>query len=606
MVESESLAPAAEYSRRLQSRREQAGQLEQTGDRLSVARGLTFLLFLGLVLTSLARWETSLTWSLLAGGISLFTVLVLVHSRIMARLEAGRAAVRHYEAALARLDDNWHGTGVAGTRYLQAEHLYAGDLDLFGDGSLFQRICTARTRLGEDTLAAWLCSPADAATVSTRQEAVRELRPDCDLREQLALLEGRVHDELDQNQLVHWAQQPARPVSRRQRVTAALLGVAAIVALAWWLVPENGRPSAFVLVLLLEAVFLFVHRRQIHDMARQADEAGSGLAILTQVMELIESREFHSPALASLRTRLTTESLPPSVQIHSLHRRIRHLNNCLQNQFFAMVAFVLCLPMHAVAGIERWRETVGSHIPDWLAAVGEFEALSSLAGYSFEKPEHPFPEVLDAGTAGPLLEAEALGHPLLPTSQCVRNDVSLGRGLQLLLVSGSNMSGKSTLLRTIGTNTVLALAGGPVCAGSLRLTSVQVGTAMRVHDSLQAGTSLFYAVIRRLKAVVELTDGERPLLFLLDEILQGTNSHDRRVGSEGVIRKLIASGAIGLVTTHDLALTEIVGEFGEHARNIHFEDHLVDGKMTFDYRIRPGVVQKSNALELMRMMGLDV
>ena len=188
----------------------------------------------------------------------------------------------------------------------------------------------------------------------------------------------------------------------------------------------------------------------------------------------------------------------------------------------------------------------------------------------------------------------------------MRNDLALGGELRLVLVSGSNMSGKSTLLRTVGTNVVLALAGAPVRAKRLRVSRFQVGTAMRVNDSLQAGASLFYAVIRRLKSVVELAGRDPTLLFLLDEILQGTNSHDRRVGAEGVIRKLVESGAIGLVTTHDLALTKIVESLGSRAVNIHFEDRLINGRMTFDYRIRPGVVERSNALELMRMMGLEV
>jgi DNA mismatch repair ATPase MutS len=205
-----------------------------------------------------------------------------------------------------------------------------------------------------------------------------------------------------------------------------------------------------------------------------------------------------------------------------------------------------------------------------------------------------------------MLDGRQLGHPLLPNSACVRNDVRLGEDLRLILVSGSNMSGKSTLLRTIGTNVVLALSGAPVCAESLRLSPMQVGTAMRIQDSLQDGKSLFYSVVSRLKMVVDLSHEDRPLLFLLDEILQGTNSHDRRVGAEGVIRKLVEVGTLGLVTTHDLALTEIVDSLNGQAKNCHFEDQLINGKMTFDYTIRPGVVQKSNALELMRLLGLDV
>ncbi|MEQ9069690.1 MAG: hypothetical protein RLO18_23350, partial [Gimesia chilikensis] len=245
------------------------------------------------------------------------------------------------------------------------------------------------------------------------------------------------------------------------------------------------------------------------------------------------------------------------------------------------------------------------HCPEWLAAVGEFEALCSLAGHAYEHPTDPFPEIVEP-TTGPCFEGTSLGHPLIPEHQVVRNDVTLNSQDRLLMISGSNMSGKSTLMRTVGTNFVLALAGAPVRAVSLRVSPMQAGTAMRVQDSLQQGASLFYQSVARLSAVVHLADAPEPVLFLLDEILQGTNSHDRRIGAQSVIETLIERGGIGIVTTHDLALTEITDLFGDKARNVHFEDQLVDGKMTFDYRMRPGVVEHSNALELMKMMGIQL
>ncbi|MGA2434212.1 MAG: DNA mismatch repair protein MutS, partial [Bryobacteraceae bacterium] len=208
--------------------------------------------------------------------------------------------------------------------------------------------------------------------------------------------------------------------------------------------------------------------------------------------------------------------------------------------------------------------------------------------------------------SGPLFEGVGIAHPLLPESRAVRNDVNLGGGLRVMIVSGSNMSGKSTLLRTVGINIVLAMAGAPVRARSLRLSPLAAGASIRTLDSLQGGTSRFYAEIKRLHAVVELTAGPLPLLFLLDELLHGTNSHDRLIGGEAVVRTLVERGAVGLVTTHDLALSGMVESLGERAANVHFEDQLRDGHIAFDYHLRPGIVQKSNALELMRSVGLDV
>jgi DNA mismatch repair ATPase MutS len=226
-----------------------------------------------------------------------------------------------------------------------------------------------------------------------------------------------------------------------------------------------------------------------------------------------------------------------------------------------------------------------------------------MAGYAFENPDDVFPEVVEAG---PLFDAEALGHPLLPRDRCVRNDLRLDTALQVLVVSGSNMSGKTTLLRSVGVNTVLALAGAPVRARRLRLSTLAVGASIRVHDSLQDGTSRFYAEITRVRQLMDLAGAGLPLLFLLDEVLHGTNSSDRRVGAEAIVRGLLERGAVGLVTTHDLALAELAESLAPRARNVHFEDQLEGDRIAFDYRLRPGVVRRSNALALMRAVGLHV
>jgi DNA mismatch repair ATPase MutS len=253
--------------------------------------------------------------------------------------------------------------------------------------------------------------------------------------------------------------------------------------------------------------------------------------------------------------------------------------------------------------IDQWRAAHGGSIGLWIAAVGELEALLALAAYSAENPADPFPELV----AGPgLFEAQELGHPLLNPDLCVRNDVSLGGTVKALLVSGSNMSGKSTLLRTVGINAVLALAGAPVRAKGLRVSPLATGATLRIQDSLLAGRSRFYAEIERVRLLVEISSGDIPLLFLLDELFHGTNSHDRCLGAEALIKGLIDRGAIGLLTTHDLALAAGGERLAPRVENVHFEDRLEEGKMHFDYRMRPGIVQHSNALALMRAIGLDV
>ncbi len=338
------------------------------------------------------------------------------------------------------------------------------------------------------------------------------------------------------------------------------------------------------------------------------------LALLANVLARLERAAFTSPRLASLRAALDT---PPQSLADSLaagthvppSQRIAQLGNLLdlldsrRNQLFAPLAYLLLWGTQMACAIEKWRRVAGPAVGRWLAVVGEFEALCALAAYAYENPNDPFPEVVPTG---PCYDGEGLAHPLMPAGKCVPNDLHLGEDLRVLVVSGSNMSGKSTFLRTVGINAVLALAGAPVRARRLRLSPLAVGATLRIQDSLQAGRSRFYAEILRVRQVVDLTRGPIPLLFLLDEIFAGTNSHDRRIGAECVVQGLVRAGAIGLVTTHDLSLTHIAEQLGSRGANVHFADHFENGVMTFDYRLQSGVVRHSNALALMRAVGLEV
>jgi DNA mismatch repair ATPase MutS len=326
------------------------------------------------------------------------------------------------------------------------------------------------------------------------------------------------------------------------------------------------------------------------------------LKILSLLVERIEREHFKSPRLAALRSALDIEGLPASKRISKLTMWMDFLDSADHLAVRVFGPSVLWREQVAM-GIEAWRRESGPHVSAWLAAVAEFEALSSIASVAFERPDWIFPELVEHG---PVFEAEELRHPLMNPRRCVPNDVKLGGGIALYIVSGSNMSGKSTLLRAIGLNTVLAWAGGPVAARRMAVSPLAVGASMRVVDSLQDGRSRFYAEITRLRQVVDLTASDRPAMFLLDELLSGTNSHDRKIGAEAIVRSLVERGAIGLVTTHDLALTQIADTIGGRAINVHFEDHMEDGRISFDYKMRPGVVERSNALELMRAVGLSV
>ena len=599
---SEESGPRAEYTRRLAERRAQAARAARLDRWISHARLAAVVAAAALAWLAWGRHLVSPWWfTVPAAG---FFALVFVHGRVVASRRRAERSADFYDLGLARLDHRWAGRGEAGDRFLDHAHLYGADLDLFGRGSLFELLCTARTQAGEDTLAAWLLAPAAPGGVRARQDAVRELRARVDLREELALLGSDVRAGVHAGSLAAWG--TASPVlrSRLIPVAAALLAVAGVVSLAlWW--AGVVSPVAVVVAIAADLAFALPLRSRVRHVIGSVGAATHELAVLSHVLSRLEREPFSSPRLIELRAMLASDGVPPSRRIATLQRLI-DLLDARRNQIFMPFSCLLFWGTQFAHAIESWRAAAGPAVPRWLAVVGEFEALAALAGYAWEHPEDPFPEIVEE-TRGPRFDAEGLGHPLIPQGTCVPNDVRLGGGHpHALVVSGSNMSGKSTLLRTVGVNTVLALAGAPVRARRLTLTPLSVGATLRVQDSLQSGTSRFYAEITRLRAIVDLTQGSPPLLFLLDEMLNGTNSQDRRAGAEAVLGWLIDRGAIGLVTTHDLALSEIADALAPRAANVHFEDHLEDGRMRFDYLCRPGIMTRSNALALMRAVGLDV
>ncbi len=587
--------PRAEYQRRLELRRSAAKQKDRVELRIATARFM--LSFAAAIMAWLSlRNEIFPAWWLLLPLLA-FLVLVVLHERVRREHRRFDRAASFYERGIARIDNRWAGAGESGSRFLDKSHPYAEDLDLFGTGSLFELICTARTRAGEETLASWLTSLAPPDMVRTRQEAVRELRNRLDLREDLAVLGADVGAGVNPKALSAWGAAPHLLDSRWVPIAAAILASATSAALLLWIFLDWGR-DIFLLLGLAEGAAILLSRARVQRIIDEAQRPCQDLELLSLVLRRLESDHFESARLAELRRALDSEGHPPSVQIARLNRFV-----VMQQQLFTPLAMLLLWDIQMAYAIEAWRRHSGPAVARWLAVVGEMEALCAIAGHSFEHPGDPLPEI---AAEGPCFEAKGIGHPLLPEGQCVRNDVRLGPDLRVLVVSGSNMSGKSTLLRAVGTNAALALAGAPVRAQRLRLSPLAVGASIQRRDSLQEGTSRFYAEITRLRQLVDITDGPLALLFLLDELLHGTNSHDRSIGAEAFVTDLVKRGAIGLLTTHDLALARIAEALAPRAENVHFEDFVKDGKLVFDYCLRPGIVRKSNALELMRSVGLRV
>jgi hypothetical protein len=594
--------PRDEISRRLADRREALARHDRRDRLLASARLAAFAAALALAWLAFASRALSAGW--LAVPFAVFVALAVLHDRVFSARGRTRRAIGFHERALARLDGRFAGTGTTGEAFADPAHPYAQDLDLFGRGSLFELLCAARTRPGEERLASWLLAPARPDALRPRQRAVAALAPRLDLREDLAVLGEDVRAAVDARTLAAWGEEGELVEPWLLPASLALAAVA-VLAAAGWAAGLTG-PLPFAAVLLGEWGFTRSLRDPVARVLGGVERPAAELDVLALLLARLEREPFEDPRLRALQGALHGPGAPASARISRLVATVTR-TEWARNQLFAPVAFALSwTPLHA-ALVERWRRASGREIRRWLDAAAELEALSSLAGYAFEHPDDPFPEVLELdGSRTAVLRGEGLRHPLL--SAAVPNDVALGgEGPRVLLVSGSNMSGKSTYLRTIGVNVVLALAGAPVRAVRLALTPLHPGATLRIQDSLQAGTSRFYAEIMRLKELADLAEGDVPLLFLLDEILHGTNSHDRRIGAEAIVRGLVAKGAIGLVTTHDLALTELADEpRAPTLANAHFEDQVRDGEIAFDYRLRAGVVSHSNALALMRAVGLRV
>jgi len=589
----------AEYSRRLgvlsarrsrlQSRERRAGYSQLALAALS----LTWLLFR---LRHFNRIDL-----LLLIPVTAFIVLAVLHGQLIRAVTACSRAISFYERGMARLDGTWAGSGVTGERFLLPSHPCARDLDLFGRASVFELLCTARTRAGEEALAGWLLSPAPPDEVRARQAAAIELSGRLDFRESLFTMGEDLGLGVRPAELVAWGEASAIFPSGAIRIITPLLAGVWVLSLVAWQV--WGAPELWVLATTLVNLGIsYRYRAHLSEAAHAAEEAGHDLNLLSQVLTGFEREPFTGAKLLELQGRLKQQGIAASQAIAKLNRRVEFLESA-HNLFVRVLDYVIFYRLQFVLAAESWQRGFGGSLRVWLETVGELEALAALGGYTYEHPEDVFPEFVDDR---PCFEVEGLAHPLIPRDRAITNDLKLDHDLQLMIVSGPNMAGKSTFLRGIGVNAVLAQSGAPVRAIHLKLSPLAVTASICVLDSLEGGISRFYAEIHRLKQIMDLTGGPVPVLFLLDELLSGTNSHDRLIGTRSFVTKLVERGAVGLVSTHDLALTAIPQQLGSLAINCHFEDHLEEGQLHFDYKLYPGIVQTSNALALMRSIGLEV
>jgi DNA mismatch repair ATPase MutS len=604
-VHSSNPFPSEEYKRRQQVRETQVALFEKQHIRFGNLRLVMVIATLIAAWFSLYRDVFSPWWLLLAP--LLFLAIAILHAKILRQRACAERAVNFYRNGLARIEDRWidldkPDTGQTGSRIGIDVHssLYATDLDLFGQASLFELLSLARTRMGEDTLAGWLLSPSPVPQLIQRHAAVAELRDRLGLREEIAILGEDVKVGIHPDALMQWAEAPNQLTHPWLRWFCLLLAVASVVTATVW--AEFGTKTPFFAIVIVETIITASLHKRTMAVLHATEHALEDLQLLSSLLARLEREQFEAPRLQALKTELSSHHLAGSQAIARLRTIVEYIRS-LENPIMRAINIPLMYAVQVAYAAEAWRSAHGAAVRSWLKAAGEVEALLSLSAYSYEHPADPFPEFVEGH---PCFIAEQLGHPLIPTTKCVRNSISVCGETRVLLISGSNMSGKSTLMRTVGINTVLAMAGAPVRAHRLQLTPLQIGASILINDSLQEGSSRFYAEITRLRHICDLAEKNPPVLFLLDELLQGTNSKDRLIGAEGVVRALLASGAIGLISTHDLALTNIGEQKDSRLHNVHLQDEIGDGKMKFDFKLQDGVVTKSNGIELMRLIGLKI
>ncbi|HSI06423.1 MAG: DNA mismatch repair protein MutS [Myxococcota bacterium] len=531
-----------------------------------------------------------------------YVVLIFVHRGVDDRERRGRAAVAYDDRLLSRVGGTWQTAPRDGKAYAPPGHPYARDLDIFGQASLFQLLNETPTRSGEERLATWLASPADPKTIQIRQGAVKALAPRLAFRRELAVAAAAEGDDkVDPAALVRWAGDGSvglTAIRWARWLPYVLVPLTLLTYLAsreGW-VPRLVPIAAFLVQLLVAGAVRGALARFFVSIAI----ADRSLGRLRQTFARLETEAFEEAHLLELR-RGGSGTLPASRALAKLDFWYGFAE-ARRSQLGPVLNVLLLWDLVMLFRISDWRDRFGGQAAAWVSGLAEIEALCALAGFAAEHPAAVFPEI---ESREPLVSARGLAHPLLEAA--VANDVDIRGSGHALLLTGSNMSGKSTLLRAIGVNVVLALAGAPVIAQSMRVAVLQLATSMRVEDSLERGVSFFYAEVQRLKLVLDLArDHAGACLFLLDELLLGTNTRERQLASREIVGRLLETGAIGVITTHDLDLTTLEAETQGRVVNAHFRDQLAEGKMAFDYKLRPGVVDTTNALKVLELAGITV
>lgn len=597
------MAPNTWYTQRIDETLRQLSQTKTQINRISLLRVLLFVAgFAGLIL-----FYRSGTWAVVLTVCCTFLpffILVKVHNRLYFRKEQLETQLKLNQDELKGLEGDYS-VFDEGREFIDAGHPYSYDLDLFGRKSLFQALGRTCTHIGKQTLATWMQHHLTEKTaIETRQESIRDMSRRMEFREAFRVT-GSINRgaDSDEKEISRWSQTPS------------VLQHLWWVKLCLWAVPGiNILLLALGLLHILSlswfgmmfTVFVILSFGLIQRGTLIQETYGKKLKTLNRYAKLItlaKGETWQAPALRELTDKLDIDGHSPAEALTQLSKELDRLDLRNNQLLYVILEGSMFFQLRQIVRIERWKARYGKYLMGWLEAVGELDALCSLGTFAYNHPAYTYPTI--AGQPFCFL-ARNMGHPLMPEAQCVKNDATIPSRPYFLIITGANMAGKSTYLRTIGVNYLLACMGCPVCCESLTLYPAQLITSLRTTDSLSDNESYFFAELKRLKRIIDLLDEGQELFIILDEILKGTNSADKQKGSLDLIRQFMRLKADGIIATHDLLLGTLADQFPEYIRNYCFEADIKDNELTFSYRLREGVAQNMNACFLMRKMGITI
>lgn len=578
-------------------------------DLLNKKKSLLGWLRFGAIVSIAATWYFIYPYGLwYAVGLSvllmiLFTRLVFADLKNNTAIEHHKYLVIINEDELKALDHDYYHL-ANGNEFIPKEHFYANDLDIFGHASLYQYINRTTSEPGSATLAGWLLKPADTDTVNNRQAAVKELLSKTEWRQQLqALGAAKKIQHATQTRLQLWFEEDERFINKKYWLVLRYLIPAIVVTVIVLNITDVLNNYVRNYCLLGSALLAFYISKKVTPLHQQVSKMSDELEVLADSMKLIEETDFRSGYLQDLQKQFKQQEEKASSQLNLLKKILERLDLRFNFVVFIPLDVLFQWDLQQAIALERWKKYNHHHVLSWFTALGEFEAVNSLSTLSFNHPEWCFPGFKEQHF---FIEGKEIGHPLIRAEKCVNNFLKIEHSGELMLVTGSNMAGKSTYLRSIGINTVLAMAGAPVCAKYFCVSPVQVISSMRIADNLEESTSTFYAELKKLKTIIDKVNNNERVFILLDEILRGTNSLDRHTGSAALIKQLIRHKAAGIIATHDVELAQLKDEFPGNILNYHFDVQVSNEELYFDYRLKEGICTSLNASILMKKIGIEL